>query len=271
VPIVGETADAPPGNDRVAVVLRIGGESPDAAAIDRLRAADVPMITIGLPRIEALGAEFFRWEVATAAAGRLLDINPFDEPNVQQAKDATRALLQTYTTHGSLPASPPQATHDGIGFSLSQAAQQHVETGHVDTFLQMLGPHDYFALLAYVPPDDPELGPVLREFRNHVAVSTGRATVLGYGPRYLHSTGQLHKGGPNSGLFVVVTATLKDDVAIPGAPYSFGVLEMAQALGDFQSLDEAGRRALHAHLPDRRPATLRALTEFLGRGLRRPT
>jgi hypothetical protein len=127
----------------------------------------------------------------------------------------------------------------------------------------VLAPRDYFALLAYVPPDDPVFGPVLRELRNRVAIDKRCATMFSYGPRYLHSTGQLHKGGPNSGVFVIVTAPAEADLPIPGAPYSFGVLEMAQALGDFQSLDAAGRRVMHAHLPDRHLETLKTLADLI--------
>jgi len=264
VPIAGETPAAAAGDDRVAVVTRVAGVGPDATAIERARKAGVPMVTIDMPRIEALGAEFLRWEVATATAGLVLEINPFDEPNVQQAKDATNALLSIYTTRGQLPAMASDATIDGIAFTLSAAARQHLKTRTADQFLDLIVPRDYFALLAYVPPDDSAIGPVLRALRDGVATSRQCATMLGYGPRYLHSTGQLHKGGANTGVFVIVTAPSDGDVPVPDAPYSFGVLEMAQALGDFQSLDRAERRAAHVHLPDRRPGTFARLARLLG-------
>ena len=264
VPIAGETTKAPAGDDRLAVVVRIDGVGPDEQAVDRLRAAGVPLMTIDMPRLEALGAECFRWEIATATAGRLLDINPFDEPNVQQAKDATHALLQSYTRDHELPLDPPDSTRDGIRFTLSRAARERLGPNGAETFLRVLAPHDYFALLAYVPPDDPALAPPLLALRNRVAIEKRCATMLGYGPRYLHSTGQLHKGGANSGVFLIVTAPADVDLPIPDAPYSFGVLEMAQALGDFQSLDAAGRRAMHAHLPDRNPNTLKKLADVVG-------
>jgi len=278
VPIAGETTKAPAGDrsagsgssrvasrddDRMAVVVRIAGNGPDDEAVNRMRAAGVPLMTIDLPDIQALGAEFFRWEMATAAAGRILEINPFDEPNVQQAKEATQALLQAYTTRGELPVKEPDSTRDGIRFTLSRAARERLGADGVDRFLSVLAPRDYFALLAYVPPDDPVLGPVLRELRNRVAIDKRCATMFGYGPRYLHSTGQLHKGGPNTGVFVIVTAPAEADLPVPGAPYSFGVLEMAQALGDFQSLDAAGRRVLHAHLPDRHVNTVKRLADLI--------
>ena len=263
VPIAGETTKAPAGDDRMAVVVRIDGHGPDDEAVDRMRAAGVPLMTIDMPDIQALGAEFFRWEIATVTAGRILEINPFDEPNVQQAKEATHALLQAYTTRGELPVKEPDSTRDGIRFTLSRAARERLGANGVDRFLSVLAPRDYLALLAYVPPDDPVFGPVLRELRNRVAIDKRCATMFSYGPRYLHSTGQLHKGGPNTGVFVIVTAPAEADLPVPGAPYSFGVLEMAQALGDFQSLDAAGRRAIHAHLPDRHVDTVKRLADVI--------
>ena len=263
VPIAGETTKAPAGDDRMAVVVRIDGDGPDDEAVDRMRAAGVPLMTIDMPDIQALGAEFFRWEIATATAGRILEINPFDEPNVQQAKEATHVLLQAYTTRGELSVKEPDSTRDRIRFTLSRAARERLGANGVDRFLSVLAPRDYFALLAYVPPDDPVFGPVLRELRNRVAIDTRCATMFSYGPRYLHSTGQLHKGGPNTGVFVIVTAPAEADLPIPGAPYSFGVLDMAQALGDFQSLDAAGRRVMHAHVPDRHVNTVKKLADLI--------
>jgi glucose-6-phosphate isomerase len=263
VPIAGETTKAPAGDDRMAVVVRIDGHGPDDEAVDRMRAAGVPLMTIDMPDIQALGAEFLRWEIATATAGRILEINPFDEPNVQQAKEATHVLLQAYTTRGELPVKEPDSTRDGIQFTLSRAARERLGANGVDRFLGLLAPRDYLALLAYVPPDDPVFGPVLRELRNRVAIDKRCATMFSYGPRYLHSTGQLHKGGANTGVFVIVTAPAEADLPIPAAPYSFGVLEMAQALGDFQSLDAAGRRVMHAHLPDRHVNTVKKLVDLI--------
>jgi hypothetical protein len=223
----------------------------------------MPLMIIDMPRVDALGAEFLRWEVATATAGRLLEINPFDEPNVQQAKDATRALLDGYTTRGQLPRRAPDATVDGIEVTFTEATRQRLGSGGPEDFLTQLRAGDYFALLAYLPPDDPTLDPVLRNLRNNVAVERQCATMLGYGPRYLHSTGQLHKGGPNTGVFIILTAPSAGDIPVPDAPYSFGVLELAQALGDFQSLDRASRRAAHVHLPDRDPGSIARLGGLL--------
>jgi hypothetical protein len=201
--------------------------------------------------VTAIGAEFLRWEVATAAAGLLMEINPFDEPNVQQAKDATRVLLDSYHSSGRLPIPEPDGSFDGARLTLSAAARDDLTGASADAFLSVLRPADYFGLLAYLPPDAAPFDPPLQELRNSVATRGRCASMLGYGPRYLHSTGQLHKGGANNGVFILITAEPASDLPIPGESFSFGVLEMAQAVGDFQSLDRAGRRAMLVHLPKR--------------------
>jgi transaldolase/glucose-6-phosphate isomerase len=260
VPIAGEPlADSSRyGNDRLFVRVALRGSPVDAPA-----GLDAPRVDIDLPEPSALGAEFVRWEIATAVAGALLQINPFDEPNVQQAKDATRALLDRYKTDGRLPAPPAdRATASGIALSLSDAARGASAPGDPEAFLTLLRAGDYFALLAYLGPD-PALAVELHTLRRTVRDRARVATMLGYGPRYLHSTGQLHKGGANTGVFLLVTADPVTDVNIPGQPFSFGTLEHAQALGDFQSLGATGRRALHAHLPRPDAKLLRELGERL--------
>lgn len=263
IPIAGESPEAPFGQDRAIVAVEINGAGVPAASVERGRSAGAPVLTLPMPNTLALGAEFFRWEVATAAAGFLLDINPFDEPNVQQAKDATRVLLGAFTSQGRLPIPEPHAALDGARVTLSQAAQEALGGASPTSFLRMLGPGDYFGLLVYLPPDDSPFAAPLEDFRAAVGTRSGCATMLGYGPRYLHSTGQLHKGGPNSGVFVIVTAAVANDLDIPAEPYSFGVLEMAQAAGDFQSLDRAGRRAVHLHFPARNADLLRQAINHL--------
>jgi hypothetical protein len=263
VPITGEASGARFGADRIAVVVQVGHEGPDAARLEAARAAGVPMLTLEMADVGSIGAEFFRWEVGTATAGLLLEINPFDEPNVQQAKDATRALLDEFRQRGRLPIPEAHATIDGIRMTMSATAEQELQGDAVDAFLRVLHPSDYFGLLAYLPPDRSPFHEALHAFRMAVAAETGCATMSGYGPRYLHSTGQLHKGGANNGVFIVITAEPDQDLAIPGEPFSFGVLETAQALGDFQSLDRTNRRALHLHLPHRDPALLRRITDRL--------
>jgi glucose-6-phosphate isomerase len=272
VPITGERPAATEGEDRIVVSISLGAAPSDgkAAALQASRAAAVPLIEIDMADAIAIGAEFLRWQVATAAAGWLMEINPFDEPNVQQAKDATRALLDSYASNGSLPRPEPHASLLGARLTLSSAAEEHLAGAAADEFIRVLKPPDYFGLLAYLPPDEPSFESALQEFRTDVRDWTGCATMLGYGPRYLHSTGQLHKGGANNGVFVVITTERADDLAIPGETFSFGVLEMAQALGDFQSLDRTGRRALHVHLPKRDAGLLREVTTaLLARRVRR--
>jgi hypothetical protein len=251
VPVAGETLGTPEvyGDDRMFVRLRLEHDE-DEARRDRAmaRLAAAPAATISFAEPAALGAEFARWEIATAVAGVLLGINPFDEPNVQQAKDATGVLLNKFKSEGRLPAGTPDLTRDGIAFSLTTAARTALAGKPPASFATLLGAGDYLALLAYLGPD-PDLGDRLRHFRLSVRDLARTATMEGYGPRYLHSTGQLHKGGPNSGVFVLVSATPVADVDIPGQPFSFGTLELAQALGDFASLEATGRRGLHIHLP----------------------
>jgi glucose-6-phosphate isomerase len=261
VPVAGEAADVPFGSDRAVVAIDLGGEAP--RGIDRATTSGAPIIRLSAPDAAALGAEFFRWELATATAGLLLGINPFDEPNVQQAKDATRALLQTYSAQRRLPVPEPHAQLDGARFSVSSPAQDRLSGTDALGFLKVISPGDYIALLAYLPPDEPAFAAAFAKARTTIGRRTSCATMFGYGPRYLHSTGQLHKGGPNTGVFILVTADVHEDLSIPGEPFSFAVLEMAQALGDFQSLDHTGRRALHVHLPRRDAKLLERLIDGL--------
>ena len=263
VPIAGEDAAAPIGSDRIAVCVHLPGESPDARLRERLREAGTPMLDIELPDVLSLGAEFFRWEVGTAAAGWLLDINPFDEPNVQQAKDATRKLLDVYVSRAQLPVPEPHASVNGVRYTVSSAALDALGSNAPTRILDLASRGDYVAVLAYLPPDDPALAAALADIRGALGQRTACATTAGYGPRYLHSTGQQHKGGANNGVFLIITAAASEDLPIPGEPYSFGVLEMAQALGDFQSLDRAGRRAILIGLPGREPDTLRKAVDTL--------
>jgi glucose-6-phosphate isomerase len=254
VPITGESLGEPGtyGNDRLFVRLRVRGsydeEMRDTYVRD-LVAAGAPVVELDLPEPSALSAEFVRWEIATAVAGALLDINPFDEPNVQQAKDATNALLDRFKHDGHLPSTPPdRELANGIAVTASSAARSALDRRGADAVLSLVKPGDYVSLLAYLGFDS-EIATELAAFRQAIRERTHAATMFGYGPRYLHSTGQLHKGGPNTGVFVLFTATPRQDVTIPGQPYTFATLELAQALGDFASLDATGRRAVHVHLP----------------------
>jgi glucose-6-phosphate isomerase len=272
VPIAGEPLADPKryGTDRLFVRVRAHGAHDEAArdeAIRALTSAQVPVVEIDTPEKTALGAEFVRWEIATAVAGAILQINPFDQPNVQQAKDATNVLLAGYSSSGALPIPAPDRTLDnGVTMTLSAAARTQLKGAGPDALLTLLRGGDYFALLAYLD-HDPEYLRELQTLRRGVRDRSRAATMFGYGPRYLHSTGQLHKGGPNTGVFLLISAAPREDLAIPEKPFSFGTLEQAQALGDFKSLDAAGRRALHAHLPRPDANTIAALSELL---LRQP-
>jgi glucose-6-phosphate isomerase len=261
VPITGEPTDIRLSDDRVVVAISVGGQK--AGGIDRLASEDVPHAVLEMGDLESLGAEFLRWEVATATAGWLLDINPFDEPNVQQAKDATRVLLDQYGQQRQLPFPESDGISNGARLTLTEPARQAVDGDSADAFLKAVKPGDYVALLAYLPSDDSTWESALQAFRRRISEKTGRATSLGYGPRYLHSTGQLHKGGAANGVFIIITADSADDLAIPGAPYSFGVLETAQALGDFQSLERTGRRALFVRLSNRDVARFESVADQL--------
>ena len=263
VPIAGEPIGDPSkyGDDRLFVRVNVGDTDTNAAIGPA--AADAPRVDIDLASPLALGAEFVRWEVATAVAGALLGIDPFDQPNVQQAKDATNALLTQFKSSGRLPiAAADRTLANGVALTVS-AAVKTTGTRDPERFLSLLRECDYFALLAYLAPGDAALGRALRAFRGAVRDKARTATMFGYGPRYLHSTGQLHKGGPNSGVFLLITAAPQPDLPIPGEPFSFGMLELAQAVGDFGALDASGRRAMHAHLPKPDAALVEALADAL--------
>lgn len=265
LPVVGQTAGKPHdyATDRVFVYIRVDGDS-DADAMDAsiraLRQAGHPRVTLRIPDTYALFGEFFRWEYATAVAGQMLGVNPFDEPNVTEAKEATKAILEHFRQHGSLPESEPFMSGERVRLyaddttlnPLREMCRAHGYDPNSRTEVlaaQIAGSHagDYFAILSYLTPDegtDEALRDVARRLR-HV---TRRAVTLGYGPRYLHSTGQLHKGGSDNGIFLVLTRDLESDVEIPGESYSFGTLFQAQALGDMQALQAHNRRVIRMHI-----------------------
>jgi transaldolase/glucose-6-phosphate isomerase len=254
VPVDGEELAGPEayGADRLFVQIALEG-SADAgqdSALKALEAAGHPVVRIALGDTMDLGQEFFRWEIATAVAGAVLGINPFDQPDVEAAKGAARSLMQRFEEKGELPGATPIASEGGLELYADEQNAAAVGGGELTAMLQAhlarLGDGDYFALNAYVemsPANDAEL----QALRHAVRDAKGVATTLGYGPRFLHSTGQLHKGGPNSGVFLQITGD-SEDLAIPGQPFSFGVLEAAQAQGDLEVLFERGRRALRVHL-----------------------
>jgi hypothetical protein len=208
-------------------------------------------------------------------AGKLLDINPFDEPNVSESKQNTGRLLDYYQQRGSLPETTPVATQDGVSLytddrmfqMLRDLCQQHqfdssTLVGLVAAQVNSTSAGDYFALLAYLPMTD-ENNELLEDIRRRLRHATRRAVTLGYGPRFQHSTGQLHKGGANNGIFIQITCDDPEDLAIPDAVYSFGVLKAAQAAGDLEALQSKGRRAMRIHVGHDAAGGLQKLSEAI--------
>lgn len=270
VPIVGEPLGdvRAYADDRAFVTLRLENEhEPEIDAMaDALAAAGHPVERLVLSDPYEVGAEFVRWEVATAVAGIVLGIDPFDQPNVQESKDATKDLLEALRARGALPEPAPLVSGDGIAATADPEALGDTPVSVDGAVAQLLSTlvagRDYLAILAYVPPDA-EVERRLQRLRAGVRDAAGVATTLGYGPRFLHSTGQLHKGGPDSGVFLQITAEPSKDLPIPGWTESFGALVAAQALGDLQSLQRRGRRALRLHLREL-DAGLARVEEFVG-------
>ncbi|MBF8299013.1 MAG: transaldolase [Dehalococcoidia bacterium] len=242
VPVTGEPLLAPEhyGQDRLFAHLRLTGEDNAAqdAAMSLLEAAGHPVVRIDLRDRYDLGSEFFRWELAASVAGSLLGVHPFDQPDVQLAKDLTGRMLKEGVA-GALGAEAAGALPDLVA---------SVRTG------------DYFSVLAYVT-ETPEMNEAFAGLRQSIMERCRVATTVGYGPRYLHSTGQLHKGGPNSGVFLVITADQSRKVSVPGERFSFNTLAQAQALGDLRALRDRGRRVLHLHLASEDPLVVKNLAQ----------
>ena len=246
------------GNDRVFAYVRLESV-PDSAQDDKVAAlerAGQPVVRIAMREIYDLGQEFFRWEIATAVAGSIIGINAFNQPDVEASKTVTRALTSEYEKNGSLPAEKPVLEDGSIRLftdpknadALAKTAGDNKSlTGYLRAHFNRLGAGDYFALLAYIEMNDQHEAQ-LQQMRVPVGDKKRVATCLGFGPRFLHSTGQAYKGGPNSGVFLQLTCDDAIDLPVPGQKYTFGVVKAAQARGDFQVLAERGRRALRVHL-----------------------
>ncbi len=269
VPVAGEALRDPAGygQDRLFVQIKLASDSDEATekALKALEAAGHPVIRITLRDVLDLGAEFFRWEVATATAGALLGIDPFDQPNVQESKDNTKSLLVEYRAQGKFPEEKPILESDGLkiyGDAATLGPGGSSLGGVLAAFLNQARPGDYVALMAYLQPT-PEHTVALESLRLSLRDSSHLATTLGYGPRFLHSTGQLHKGGANNGLFIQITADDAQDLPIPGEPYTFSVLKQAQALGDMRALVGKQRRVLRLHLGEDSDAQLSRLRQLV--------
>jgi glucose-6-phosphate isomerase len=265
LPVVDEPLGRPDeyGQDRAFVSIATETDAPDAARLEAIEAAGHPVLRL-TTRVDGLGAEFFRWEFATAVAGAALGINPFDEPNVAEAKEKTKALLTSFAANGKLPETAPVAQdHAAAVYStrFSGASPAAVVRAAIDT----LRSGDYVAFLSYLPGDS-EVQSAIAEAREGIRSRTHAASTFGVGPRYLHSTGQYHKGGPNKALAFVVTADDTTTTAIPEAGYSFSVLKRAQALGDVETLDAHGRRTVRIHVKDA-DAAARTIEELFSNAL----
>ena len=260
VPIDGERIGPPAayGNDRVFVYERLAAapakEQDDAVAA--LEKAGHPVVRINVADRMDLGQEIFRWEIATAVAGSVLGVNTFNQPDVEDAKVAARNLMAEFTAKGKLPAETPLVKDSSVSLFTDARNADAIATAaggtktveaYLKAHLGRIKPGDYFAINAYVEMNEAHDGE-LQALRHAVRDAKKVATTLGYGPRFLHSTGQLHKGGPNSGVFLQITCDDAADLPIPGEKFTFGVLKQAQAQGDFKVLADRGRRVLRVHL-----------------------
>jgi transaldolase / glucose-6-phosphate isomerase len=267
LPVVGETIGGPEvyGNDRLFVHIQLNSEVRERIdpKLDALKAAGHPLVSFTLPDKLALGQEFYRWEVATATAGSLLGINAFDQPNVQESKDNTNRLLGEFRTQGKLPENEPVTAAGDLKLycdastcaALEKIGKEMGDNGsQLETlltgFLHQVRPGDYVALMAYLEPASAYKA-MLRAVRMQIRDALRVATTLGFGPRFLHSTGQFHKGGPANGLFIQITSDDAEDLPVPGEPYTFSVLKRAQALGDLQSLQRRNRRVVRIHVGEK--------------------
>ena len=269
IPVDREPLGAPEvyGKDRVFVYERLEA-APDAEqdrAVAALEAAGHPVIRVSLQDVYDLGGEFFRWEFATAVAGAVLGIHPFNQPDVEASKIATRKLTDAFAATGSLPAESPVFVDDGIKvFGVTTAATLE---GALRAHFNTLASGDYFALLAYIEMN-PAYEATLTALRQRVRDAKHVATCLGFGPRFLHSTGQAYKGGPNSGVFLQITCDDARDLPVPGQNYTFGIVKAAQSRGDLAVLMERGRRALRVHLGADVTSDLEKLASAMQRALR---
>jgi transaldolase/glucose-6-phosphate isomerase len=261
------------GDDRVFAYLRLESD-PDkeqSAAVDALAKAGHPVIRIVLPDIYNLGQEFFRWEIATAVAGSLIGINAFNQPDVEASKVETRNLTTEYESSGKLPPESPFFTGDGAKLYADRTNATALKGGatladFLKKHLARIGAGDYFGVLGYIMMNEAH-EEALQTIRLAVRDNKKVATVLGFGPRFLHSTGQAYKGGPNTGVFLQITCDDAVDILVPGQKYTFGVVKAAQARGDFAVLAQRGRRALRVHLGKDVAAGLATLTDAVNQAL----
>jgi transaldolase/glucose-6-phosphate isomerase len=256
IPVDGEPLGAPDlyGHDRLFVYLQLANEAnaEQEAHVAALERVGHPVVRIAVTDRTHIGQEFFRWEFATAVAGSILGINPFDQPDVEASKDKTRELTTAYERSGELP--PEAALLQEAGLTLFAYEANSKVFERAKTLVDYLTAHfarvrdgDYCALLAYVERNK-QHHDALQEIRLLIRDRKRVATCLGFGPRFLHSTGQAYKGGPNTGVFLQITCDDTADLQVPDQKYTFGIVKAAQARGDFEVLADRGRRALRIHL-----------------------
>ena len=256
IPVDRETLGKPTvyGNDRVFAYLRLQTKPNQAqdTAVAALEKAGHPVVRISLSNTYNLGQEFFRWEIATAVAGSIIGIDAFNQPDVEASKVETRKLTSEYESTGKLPAEAPFFEGSGIKLYADERNASALKGGStlagvLQAHLSRIKRGDYFGVLGYITMNDANER-ALQKIRHAVRDKKTVATVLGFGPRFLHSTGQAYKGGPNSGVFLQITCDDAVDLPVPGQKYTFGIVKAAQARGDFAVLAERGRRALRVHL-----------------------
>jgi len=273
VPVAGEPLGPPSayGDDRLFVSIAVGRlDSETEAKLKALEAAGHPVVYRTLTDAYDLGEEFFLWEIATAFAGWRLGINPFDQPNVQESKDATKELLDAFKSEGRLNEQTAHVSEGPLTVYADDTTRAELPSGSaleaLRAHLKRAGAGDYVALLDYFDETE-EHERLVRQIRTHIRDATRCATTTGYGPRFLHSTGQLHKGGPDSGVFIQLTAADARDVPLPEEPFTFSTLKQAQALGDYRSLSTRGRRAIRIELGADVRAGLQRLLELVREAL----
>ena len=285
IPVDGEDLGQPDryGADRVFIRVRYRHEPSSTVEGDLTLLEDRghPVIRLDVGDLYDLGAEFFRWELATAVTGALLEVNPFDQPDVEASKLATRRLTTAYETSGSLPVDVPVLRDRDAGIDLFAWPEDLTALGGagssdrsrldavVRAHVSRLEAGDYFAVLAYVEMSDAHVAS-LQRLRTRVFAHRGNATCVGFGPRFLHSTGQLHKGGPNTGVFLQITCDDNRDIEVPGRSCTFGAVKAAQAQGDLAVLAERGRRVLRLHVRGNVGEGLERVAEVVGRALDSP-
>lgn len=268
IPVDREAKQNSYGSDRVFISLGLEGEpSNDLSALE---SSEHPVIRIRLADKMNLGQEFFRWEIATAVAGSVMGINPFNQPDVESAKIEARKITEEYESTGALPDETPFFEADGIKLfsdeknveDLNELIDEKSLANYLNAHLSRIKENDYFALLGYIEMNA-ENEELLQTIRHKVLARHKPATCLGFGPRFLHSTGQAYKGGANNGVFLQITSEDEIDLKIPDQKYTFGVVKAAQARGDFQVLIDRGRRALRIHLTGDIKAGLNKLADSM--------